>query len=228
MTIVIAHRGASAARPENTVEAFLHARELGADMVELDARRAADDSVWVLHDEHLADGRALLETQPADLPDHVPSLETAIEACEGMEVNVEVKNVPIDGDWDPDERVARQVVALVQRMGVQDRILVSSFGIGAIDCVRELDPSIRTAFLTSYHLDEDGLGGVQAKGHGALHPNEAFVTEELLVTCRGLGLKVNTWTLDDPERMELLVGWGLDGICTNVPDVARAVVDAAG
>jgi glycerophosphoryl diester phosphodiesterase len=225
VTIVIAHRGASAVRPENTLEAFRHARVLGADMVELDARRAADGSVWVLHDEHLADGRALVDTAPGELPDHVPTLEAAIEACEGMEVNVEVKNVPIDGDWDPDERVARQVVELVQRMGVQERILVSSFGIGAIDCVHELDPSIRTAFLTSYELDEVGLANVKAQGHSALHPYEAFVTEELLTICDGLGLQVNTWTLDDPERMALLVGWGLDGICTNVPDVARQVVD---
>jgi glycerophosphoryl diester phosphodiesterase len=225
VTIVIAHRGASAVRPENTVEAFRHARVLGADMVELDARRAADGSVWVLHDEHLPDGSALVTTDPADLPEHVPTLEAAIEACEGMDVNIEVKNVPIDGDWDPDEQVAEQVVALVQRLGVQDRILVSSFGIGAIDRVHELDPTIRTAFLTSYELDEVGLANVKAQGHSALHPYEAFVTEELLAQCHGLGLQVNTWTLDDPERMALLIGWGLDGICTNVPDVARAVVD---
>jgi glycerophosphoryl diester phosphodiesterase len=227
VTKVIAHRGASAVRPENTLEAFRHARTLGADMVELDARWAADGSVWVLHDEHLPDGRALKDTQPADLPDHVPTLAAAIEACEGMGVNIEVKNVPIDGDWDPDERVARQVVDLVQAMGVQERILVSSFGIGAIDTVHELDPSIATAFLTSYHVDADGLANVKSKGHSALHPNEGFVDEWLLDTCHGLGLQVNTWTLDDPERMALLLGWGLDGICTNVPDVARKVVDAA-
>jgi len=56
MVKVIAHRGASAAAPENTIEAFLLARELGADWVELDARRTADDRIVVHHDAELADG----------------------------------------------------------------------------------------------------------------------------------------------------------------------------
>lgn len=214
-------------RPENTVDAYHHARVLGADMVELDARRAADDTVWVLHDEHLADGRALLETAPADLPPHVPDLATAIEACEGMDVNVEVKNVPIDGDWDPDERVARYVVALVEEMGVQDRVLVSSFGIGAIDLVHEQAPHVATAFLTPFEVPQETLDMLVARGHGALHPHEAFVTEDLIARCHELGLAVNCWTLDDPGRMATFVEWGIDGICTNVPDVARKVVDAA-
>jgi glycerophosphoryl diester phosphodiesterase len=227
VTKVIAHRGASAVRPENTVEAYRYAKVLGADMVELDARRTADDSVWVLHDEHLADGRALVDTEPADLPPQVPSLAVALAACEGMDVNIEVKNVPIDGDWDPDERVARATVELVQELGMQDRVLVSSFGVGAIDTVHDLDPSIPTAFLTPFEVTDDVLDQVVGKGHVALHPHEAFVDEGLIQRCHALGLAVNCWTLDDPARMELLVGWGIDGICTNVPDVARKVVDAA-
>ena len=227
MTKVIAHRGASAVRPENTVEAYRHARVLGADMVELDARRTADDSVWVLHDEHLEDGRSFFETLPADLPPHVPSLATALDACEGMGVNIEVKNVPIDVDWDPDERVARATVALVQELGMQERVLVSSFGIGAIDTVHELDPTIPTAFLTPWEVKPETIEQTVRKGHVALHPHEAFVDQELIDRCHALGLAVSCWTLDDPDRMALLVGWGIDGICTNVPDVARKVVDAA-
>ncbi|MBM3741858.1 MAG: glycerophosphodiester phosphodiesterase, partial [Actinobacteria bacterium] len=40
------------------------------------------------------------------------------------------------------------------------------------------------------------------------------------------GLQINTWTCDDPVRMRELVEWGVDGICTNVPDLARQIVDA--
>ena len=61
MVRVIAHRGASAAAPENTIEAFLLARELGADWVELDARRTRDGAIVVHHDDTLADGRVIVE-----------------------------------------------------------------------------------------------------------------------------------------------------------------------
>ena len=74
----MAHRGASAAAPENTVEAFRLARELGADWVELDARLSADGVVVVHHDAHLADGRMLVDLTLDEMPDSVPSLaETA-------------------------------------------------------------------------------------------------------------------------------------------------------
>src|SRR3954465_13219995 len=99
MVKVIAHRGASAAAPENTVEAFRLARELGADMVELDARRTADGQVIVHHDAHLADGRAIVELSRSELPTHVCDLADALDACEGMQVNIEIKNWPDDPDF---------------------------------------------------------------------------------------------------------------------------------
>ncbi len=71
---VIAHRGASAAAAENTIEAFALAAELGADGVELDARRTADGQVVVHHDAHLPDGRVIVDLSAADLPAHVPTL----------------------------------------------------------------------------------------------------------------------------------------------------------
>ncbi len=66
--LVIAHRGASAARPENTLEAFRHAATLGADWVELDVRRTADDRLTVHHDAVLPDGRAIVHLAAGDLP----------------------------------------------------------------------------------------------------------------------------------------------------------------
>ena len=83
----MAHRGASLAEPENTVAAFERARELGADWVELDARRSADGVVVVHHDAHLADGRLIADLTMDELPDGIPSLAEALEACDGMGVN---------------------------------------------------------------------------------------------------------------------------------------------
>ena len=102
VTLVVAHRGASAAALENTVEAFCRARDLGADWVELDVRRTADGVAVVHHDAHLPDGRRIGGLHAVDLPSHVPGLAEALEACDGMGVVVEIKNLPDDPDFDHD------------------------------------------------------------------------------------------------------------------------------
>ena len=67
---------------------------------------------------------------------------------------------------------------------------------------------------------------VVAAGHRALHPYDWFVDQALVDRCHAAGLRVNVWTVDDPTRMAELRDLGVDGLCTNVPDVARRVVDA--
>ncbi|MCU1352612.1 MAG: glycerophosphoryl diester phosphodiesterase [Acidimicrobiales bacterium] len=228
MRKVIAHRGASAAAPENTVEAFALARELGADWVELDARRTADGAIVVHHDAVLPDGRVIVELDRAELPSSVCDLATALDACAGMRVNIEIKNVPIDPDHDPSEAVAAGVVAEVARRGARDEVLVSSFSRATIDRVVELDAAIPTAFLYFAAPDDAAelAGRIAAAGHDALHPWDGIVDAALVEAGHGAGLEVNVWTVDDPDRMRALLGLGVDGLCTNVPDVARRIVDA--
>lgn len=222
--LIIAHRGASARHPENTVTAFAAAGPLGADAVELDARRTADGLVIVHHDAHLADGRTIVEVAGGDLPSSVPTLAAALDACGDLVVNIEVKNLPGDPDFDPDEEVADAVVAEVEARGRPDQWLVSSFHRPTIDRVRDRASDLATAFL---HIHIDGptaLAEAVAHGHGALHPWSGWVTEELVATAHAQGVAVNTWTVDDPDEMARLAGWGVDGIVTNVPDVARDVL----
>ena len=224
---VIAHRGASAAAPENTIEAFELARELGADWVELDARRTADGAIVVHHDAHLPDGRAIVELAHAALPAPVCDLVDALDACQGMSVNIEIKNSPGDADFDATEAVAEFVVAEVGRRQSHGQVLVSCFHRATIDRVRALDPDIPTAFL---HVFAEGswdelAADVAAAGHTALHPWDHVVDQTYMDAAKAHGLVVNVWTVDDPDRMAQLVALGVDGLCTNVPDVARAVVD---
>jgi glycerophosphoryl diester phosphodiesterase len=227
MVRVIAHRGASAAAPENTIEAFHLARELGADWVELDVRRTADGAMVIHHDDRLPDGRAIVETLRMDLPDHVCDLADALDACTGMSVNIEIKNFPGDADFDETESVAEFVVAEVQRRGSHAEVMVSCFHLPTLTHVRGLDPDIPTAFLhLGAEMDWDDFAAlVAAGGHVALHPWDWLVDEGLIAAAGRAGLEVNVWTVDDPERMAALVAMGVHGLCTNVPDVARAVVE---
>src|SRR3712207_2848382 len=91
VTDVIAHRGASASHPENTVAAFREARRVGASMVELDVRRTADAHLAVHHDATLPGGQPLNRVFARDLPPWVPLFDEALEACAGMVVNAEIK-----------------------------------------------------------------------------------------------------------------------------------------
>lgn len=224
--LVIAHRGASAACPPgNTVEAFRTALALGADWVELDVRRTADRALAVHHDASLADGRLLADVAAADLPPDVPLLARALEACEGMGVNVEIKNVPGDPDWDETRRIADETVRHLEGRDPAT-LLVTSFELGAIDRVRALAPDLPTGFL-AFDL-EDPSRAVRAAsrgGHTALNPWDGFVTPELVRQARDAGLELHVWTVNDPDRMRALVSLGVAGIISDTPDVLRTVVD---
>jgi glycerophosphoryl diester phosphodiesterase len=226
MTRVLAHRGASAVRPENTLEAFVEARRLGADGVELDVRRTADGALAVHHDAAIAGGAAVCELDVGQLPPSVPLLDAALDACEGMVVNVEVKNLPTDPDFDPACGVATEVaVCLIERGDEARRYLVSSFHLATIDAVRSVEPSLATGWLTISGYDQLRAADTAAEhGHAALHPHESVVNPELVARAHDLGLALNTWTVDDPDRARTLADWGVDAIITNVPDVILAAL----
>ncbi len=220
--------------PENTVEAFVAAGALGADGVELDVHRTADGALVVHHDADARGVGVLAERTEAEIGaarPEIPTLEEALDACTGMLVNIEVKNLPGDADYDRGEGVAGAVVELVARRRPGDDVLVSSFNLASIDRVRELDASIPTAFLTLVGMDPvDGVDIAHAHGHGAVHPDvRALVGEAAAATiarAHDLGMAVNVWTVNGEDEMRRLAAVGVDAIITDVPDVARRVFDS--
>lgn len=225
MTAVIAHRGASKAERENTVAAFRRAAAMGADAVELDVRRAGDGALVVHHDARLPDGRPLSDVPSAELPSHVPTLDAALDACAGMWVNVEIKHDPGEPGFDPGGSIADDTVAVLQSRGEPERWLISSFRLETVDRCRHLAPAIRTAWLV-LDVPAGAIERCVDHGHVALHPLWLTLTAEHVERCHAAGLAVNTWTCDEPEVLRRLAGWGVDGICTNVPDIALGVLRA--
>ncbi len=229
MTKVFAHRGASATARENTIAAFHAAAEAGADWVELDARRTADDVLVVHHDAHLADGRALIDVDEAELPDHVPNLAEALEACTGMGVNVEIKNDPGDPDYDERHMVSVAVAGLITAYRPHDELLVSSFNNDSITRIRAIDADIPTALVVFDVLSVDQLIDRSTfHGHRAVNPYAAAVDRSFVEKAHAAGLAVNVWTVNDPEQVAHLTEIGVDGVITDDPAMARRVIDEAG
>jgi glycerophosphoryl diester phosphodiesterase len=231
---VLAHRGARTVAPENTIEAFRVALAQRADGIELDVHRTADDQLVVHHDAD-APGLGVLAELPFAAIRHerpsIPRLDEVLDASAGSVVNIEIKNLPGDADYDERDRAADLVVDLLTARGGTDEVLVSSFNLPTVDRVHALAPGIPTAFLVMFGIDPlDALDLAAARGHVALHPFRAMLADEsgaaMAAHAAELGLALNVWTVNEPAEIERLAALGVDAVITDVPDVARRVIDA--
>jgi glycerophosphoryl diester phosphodiesterase len=244
--IVVAHRGASAAYPENTLASFEGAIEAGADVVELDVRMTADGVAVVLHDLDVAattDGTGfvhtltLAEVKRLDasgglgLRAEIPTLREALDLLSGrVGINIEIKNLPGEPSFDsPREAAAKEVVALLRDTRFQGTVLVSSFNWLSIERIQELDQSIPTGFLTTAAVDPwAALVYAKSRGHAYVLPQAPALYEagaEFVEGARRDGIRVGTWTVDDPEAIERLFEMGVDAIATNDPAMAVPIRD---
>jgi glycerophosphoryl diester phosphodiesterase len=198
----IGHRGARGHAPENTIEAFAKARELGCDEVETDVWLTDDGRLVISHD------------RPG--PDLKLTLQEVLDYCRGhMAVNVELKCAM-------SEKGAHQIGALVGKIlaerGDPDAY-VSSFWWSALEGTRNAAPSTRRAFLFSASPDRPSLMET-ARGMRlwAIHPNRTYVTPELVHDAHSAGLKVQAWTVNEPDEIALFAKWGIDGIMSDYPE----------
>jgi len=246
--IVLAHRGASIDRPENTLPAFEAAIAAGADGVELDVRLTADGVAVVLHDVDVSvttDGHGFVHELPfaqvrglnagreGEPRTGVPSLEDALRALSGRAcLDVEIKNLAGEPDYEPTrERCADEVVRLLDELSFDGAVVVSSFNPAAIDRVRFVRPAMATGLLTIAAVDpraalrhavERGYRFVLPAAGALLDAGPGFVAE-----CHGAGVRVGTWTVDDPATIARLFEWGVDAVVTNDPAPAATLRNAA-
>jgi len=219
--LVLAHRGANRLSPENTVPAMKEAVDRGADCVELDVHRTADDVLVVRHDAATPIG-VLGEVTTADLaralPD-VPSLAAVLDVCRGRLVNVEVK--------DPDPRAAEALVDLLaaRASGSPDDVLVSSFDLATVDRVRRLAPELPTGFLSLALDPHSALVIAHEHGHAAVHPSVWTLLDVDVATfvtrAHDLEVRVNVWTVNDAAQVERLRDAGVDAVITDDTDLYR-------
>lgn len=221
MTLIIGHRGASKAFRENTIEAFVGAADAGADWVELDIRRTGDGEIVVHHDPLASNGVLIAEATADSLPSYIPTLDEVLTVCGDMGVNIEIKNEPDEPDYDPEHQMVARTLEVARAHLTRDRTLITSFDMSALNEVHDKDSMMPTGLLTADAIGaEVAIGRASAHNHIAINPADEITTPRWVTAAAAAELKIFVWTVDDPDRMVELAQMGVDGIITNVPDVA--------
>jgi len=216
MTAVFAHRGCTEGFTENTIDAFAEARRLGADGVELDVRLTADGALAIHHDADIPGMGPVAALGVSDLPAHVPLLADVLAVCEGMVVNVEIKNAPQDPGWDATEAVAALTAAAIGEAGWTSRVLVSSFQMATLRAVRAADGRLALGALWGFATGaEPALVAAAEAGCVAVHPFVSSVDTVLVDQAHAMGLAVNVWTVNAPEDLRAMVAAGADTVITD-------------
>lgn len=187
--------------PENTIKSFQKALELACDEVETD--------VWLMQD-----GR-LLVSHDRPTAKTTLSLDEVLDFCRGrMAVNVELKS-------EKDEARARETGARVAAHLASRRAdaYISSFWWSALEGARDSAPAVRRAFLFANSPDRTALlAGARAIALWALHPNRAYVTQDLVRAAHAASLKVQAWTVNDAKEITTFRNWSVDGIMSDYPE----------
>ena len=251
--IVIAHRGGSKLRPENTLAAFDHACALGVDALECDVHLSRDGEVVVIHDPTLdrttdvqgpVGARSAAELARVDAGFHfgpaegypfrrqgcgVPRLGDLLDRYPDVPLVVEIKGEAPD--------TAERTLAVIRAHDAMDRVVVGAFSHAAIDTVRRSAPGLptsassreaRAALTRSYFFLTPKAPQFQLFQMPFRLRGRQMFGRRFVRAARRAGLPVQAWIVDDPDEMRRLIEWGVTGIISDRPDIAIDVVKAEG
>jgi glycerophosphoryl diester phosphodiesterase len=235
--LVIAHRGSSGARPENTLAAFDHAVEEAADMIETDLHLSRDTVVVIHHDpelerlgeegeirDHTASELALMNAAPgAAIGEKMPTLLDILDKFgDRIQFNLELKVGTNDVAYEGLEDI---VVSAVEERGLMSRILFSSFYDPVLARLRDRSAAARIALLISPRANFAVLDRAARVAAEAINPEIGLVTEDLVQQAHQAGLRVYPYTANDSNEMARLLDCGVDGIITNHPARLQALLN---
>jgi glycerophosphoryl diester phosphodiesterase len=229
---IIAHRGASKAAPENSLAAVRIAIEAGSDWVEIDVQETADGEVVVIHDsDFMKLARNKTKVWEARLPDlhnidiggsfgppfeneRVPKLSEVLQICQGKTgVLIELKY------YGHDQNLEQRVVDIVEKHGMSNEIMVMSLKPDGVRKIKRLRPNWKCGLLLSV-----SVGNIQNIEADFLAVNARFATRSLINKLHHKNKEIYVWTVDDPVSISSLMNRGVDGVITNLPEVARDVL----
>ena len=239
MQRIIAHRGASAYAPENTLEAFELAVKMGADGVELDVHMTRDGELVVAHDEEIgrvADGIGLIRNMTtSELKKHrfnrthpefkdatIPTLREVYELLKptGLMINTELKTSHIHY-----EHMEEKCVRLADELGMTDRVLYSNFDIASLRLLKRFNPDARVGLLRTpigninHRKLVDPWDLAHMLGIDAIHPHfSELLRYNESDKAHAMGMQVNVWTVNDEADMRKCLAAGADMLIGDCPD----------
>lgn len=236
----IAHRGAAALEPENTMRAIELALRLGVEMVEIDVRPCADGTLMVVHDDDLyrvagvrrrVSTSTVAELRGIDVGkgERIPTLEDVLALLRGRAlVNLDQKV----------DNIAPQLLQAIDRAGSREETLLTGEARGTFQAMHDLAPAIPIALsrdatyrgtprrLAARWTDAGARGqaglliaAARRNRVGGLTLDWRLAGARVVERCKRAGLTVLTWTVDDAATMRRLQAGGVDGITSNRPDL---------
>ncbi len=227
--LILGHRGASKAAPENTMSAFDLAIHQGADGVEFDTIEV-DNQVIVFHDrwlERTTDGEGLvadksieyLRSLDAGNGETIPFMHEVLQSLpHDCICNVEIKHILNIDRW-----LTHFDTAISQSGFPLHNVIVSSFNHHWLKELSQKRPEIKLGILTSAVMENCHLLVDAIKAY-SFHVDLEVVSKDYIEELKTLNAKVMVFTVDKVEDMRMLSGWGVDGIFTNLPDKARSAL----
>ncbi|MGE8340035.1 MAG: glycerophosphodiester phosphodiesterase [Flavobacterium sp.] len=220
----IAHRGAKAYEPENTLQAFQKALDLNSDGIELDVHLSADGHVIVIHDETIdrtTDGKGLVNDFTLDelksfLIDGKYQISTLNEVFDLVDkkcfINIELKGLG----------TASRVVPLIEEYILEkdwkyEHFIISSFDWNMLEETSNLNPNIPIGILTEENL-ETALAFAEKIKAKAIHPDFNLLNEENVRQIQEKGFLVLPWTVNTTEDIEKVKSYKVNGIISDNPD----------
>jgi len=242
--LIVAHRGASSTRPENTLSAFEEAIALGAPVVELDVRLTRDGRAVVMHDptvDRTTDGSGAvhelsvselraLNAGTADAPEPVPTLAHTLETLSRRAGAVlEIKNLPGEPAFESgEESIVRETHAELERVGFVGPVLVVSFNPSSVAASKRMAADVPTGFLVWNPVEAmEALKHAVDAGHDMVLPSARELKAEgagYVTAAHDAGLRVGTWTVDEPGEIRAFLDIGVDAVASNDPATALAVL----
>lgn len=225
MTKIFASQGHHEQFRENTIDAFSAAVAIGIDGVELDLRRTIDGALVVHHDAAV-EGQIIAETRQRDLPNYVPTLDRAIEACRGIELNIEMKNYRHHSEptYDPTGGFARDVVNVVREHDIVGSTIVSCFDLDTCVTVRDLGDDVQVGWLLWDVSLPNSIIRASELNLTAVHPPSSVVDGPLVNAAHACGIAIYAWTAREPARVVELAKWNVDCLITDDPVGALAAL----
>jgi glycerophosphoryl diester phosphodiesterase len=230
--LVFAHRGGSALAPENTIAAFDNGLALGADGLELDVHLSRDGVVVVHHDRLLDRTTALRGPIAARTVDDlrradVPTLAEVLLRYRDPRIIIEMKVNSAE--------LAAATIDVIRRAGAVDRVCLGSFGLRVLRAARALEPALATSGAREevrwalyrswcrWPVTRVGYSGYQIP---EVAGRTRVVSPRFVEYAHTAGLGVQVWTVDTPEAAARLLGWGVDALITDRPDLIVPLVAA--